>query len=100
MPSNQKQIIEQAKFTHPSLNKAFEKKTKIIEDQGEKQVHALKDLKLKDQTKSIEEFLQKIMKAMKLKMNCINFKDKKIKLLEITRFMNHASRYMILKYLK
>ena len=33
-PSNQKQIIEQAKFTYSPLGKAFEKKTKTIKDQG------------------------------------------------------------------
>ena len=34
--SNQRQIIEQAKFTYSPLGKAFEKQTKTIEDQGEK----------------------------------------------------------------
>ena len=34
LPSNQQQIIEQAKFTSSDLGKAFEKQTKIIEDQG------------------------------------------------------------------
>ena len=33
-PSNQQQIIEQAKFTYYTLGKAFEKQTKAIEDQG------------------------------------------------------------------
>ena len=32
LPSNQKQIIEQAKFTCSPLGKAFEKQTKTIED--------------------------------------------------------------------
>ena len=36
LPSNQKQIIEQAKFTYSPLGKAFEKQIKTIEDQGEK----------------------------------------------------------------
>ena len=45
LPSNQKQIIEQAKFTYSPLGKAFEKQTKTIEDQGEKQVKAIKDNK-------------------------------------------------------
>ena len=45
LPSNQKQIIEQAKFTYSPLGKAFEKQIKTIEDQGEKQIDALKDLK-------------------------------------------------------
>ena len=34
-------IIEQAKFTYSPLEKTFEKQTKTIEDQGEKQVDAL-----------------------------------------------------------
>ena len=33
---NQKEIKEQAKFTYSPLEKAFEKQTKTIEDQGEK----------------------------------------------------------------
>ena len=36
LPSNQKQIIEQAKFTYSPLGKAFEKQIKTIEDQGKK----------------------------------------------------------------
>ena len=35
-PSNQQEIIEQAKFTYSPLGKAFEKQTKTIEDQGKK----------------------------------------------------------------
>ena len=42
LPSNQQQIIEQAKFTYSPLGKAFEKQTKTIEDQGEKQIKAIK----------------------------------------------------------
>ena len=34
LPSNQKQIIEQAKYTYSPLGKAFEKPAKTIEDQG------------------------------------------------------------------
>ena len=34
LPSNQQQIIEQAKLTYSPLGKAFEKQTKTIEDQG------------------------------------------------------------------
>ena len=41
LPSNQQQIIEQAKFTYSALEKAFDKQIKIIEDQGKKQVEAL-----------------------------------------------------------
>ena len=48
MPSNEQQIIEQAKFTYSALGKAFEKQTKTIEDQGKKQIDALIDLKPKE----------------------------------------------------
>ena len=33
LPSNQQQIIEQAKFTYFPLGKSFEKQTKTIKDQ-------------------------------------------------------------------
>ena len=36
LPSNQQQIIEQAKFTYSPLRKTFEKKLKRIEDQDQK----------------------------------------------------------------
>ena len=45
LPSNQKQMIQQAKFTYSPLGKAFEKQIKTIEDQGKKQIEALKNLK-------------------------------------------------------
>ena len=37
LPSNQQQIVEQAKFTYSPLGKTFEKRRKTVEDQGEKQ---------------------------------------------------------------
>ena len=43
LPSNQQQIIEQAKFTYSPLGKAFEKQTKTIKAQGEKQIKAIQD---------------------------------------------------------
>ena len=55
LPSSQQQIIEQARFTYSPLGKAFEKQIKAIEDQGKKQVEALKDLKSEKQTKPIED---------------------------------------------
>ena len=45
LPSNQRQIIEQAKFAYSLIGKAFGKQTKTIEDQGEKQVKAIEDNK-------------------------------------------------------
>ena len=55
LPSNQQQIIEQAKFTYSPLGKAFEKQTETIEDQGKKQVDALENLRPKEETKPIED---------------------------------------------
>ena len=45
LPSNQQQIIKQAKFNYSPLGKALEKQRKTIEDQREKQVVALESLK-------------------------------------------------------
>ena len=53
LPSNQQQIIEQAKLTYSPLRKSFEKQTKTIVDQGEKQIKAFHD---KRPVKSIEKF--------------------------------------------
>ena len=53
MPSNQQQIIEQAKFTYSPLGKAFEKQTKTIEEQTK----IIKDKK--EQTKETEKQLYK-----------------------------------------
>ena len=38
LPSNQKQIIEQANFTYSPFGKAFEKQTKAIKNQGKNQI--------------------------------------------------------------
>ena len=48
LPSNQQQIIQQAKFNYSPLGKVIEKQIKTIKDQGEKQVVALESLKAPD----------------------------------------------------
>ena len=48
LPSNQQQIIQQAKFNYSPFGKAFEKQIKTIENQGKKQVVALESLKDSD----------------------------------------------------
>ena len=48
MPSNQKQTIEQAKFTYSALGKAFEEQTK-------EQVKAIKDLNISDKTNELKQ---------------------------------------------
>ena len=45
LPSNQQQIIQQAKFNYSPLGKAIEKQRKTIEDQGEKQIESIQDSK-------------------------------------------------------
>ena len=57
MPSNQQQIIEKARFTYSPLRKAFEKQTKTMKDQGEKQIKAIQD---KRSIKLIEKFTDDI----------------------------------------
>ena len=59
LPSNQQQIIEQAKFTDSPLGKAFEKQIKTIEDQGQKQVEALKEQAKAYEEKSDNQLLMK-----------------------------------------
>ena len=54
LSSNQQQITEHGKFTYSPSGKAFEKQIKTIEDQGQKQVNALENLKPKEKTKPIE----------------------------------------------
>ena len=60
LPSNQKQMIQQAKFTYSPLGKAFEKQSKTTEDQGEKQTKAIKN---QGQVKTIKDIL-KMMKIV------------------------------------
>ena len=60
LPSNQQQIILQAKFNYSPLGKAIEKQIKTIQDQGEKQVVALESLKVPDKKlTSIKDFIPK-----------------------------------------
>ena len=53
LPSNQKQMIEQAKFTYSPSGKAFKKQIKTIEDQGEKQIKAIQN---QGQVKTIKKY--------------------------------------------
>ena len=76
LPSNQQQIIEQAKFTYSPLGKAFEKQKKRIEDQGQKQIDAFKDLKPKKQTKPIEDKSNNQSKATAIFNDLINKRKK------------------------
>ena len=65
LPSNQQQIIEQAKFTYSPLGKAFEKQIKTIEDQGQKQIKAIQD---KGQLKQFKNMIM-MLKILHLSQN-------------------------------
>ena len=80
LPSNQQQIIEQARFTYSPLGKAFEKQIKTIEDKGQKQIDALESLKPKEQTKSIEEIFLEGYDSVEIKneLNKIKEYEKKV----------------------
>ena len=58
------------------MGKAFEKQIKTIEDQGEKQIDALKDLKPKEQTKPIEDKSNNQSKATIIFNELINERKK------------------------
>ena len=53
LPSNQKQMIQQAKFTYSPLEKALEKQIKTIEHHGEKQIKAIQN---QGQLKTIKKY--------------------------------------------
>ena len=59
LPSNQQQIIEQAKFTYSPLGKAFEKQIKTIENQGQEQIEALKTFKSDNEKLKMDEVIPK-----------------------------------------
>ena len=67
LPSNRKQIIEQAKITYSVLGKLFEKQIKITEDQGKKQDEAFKDLKPEEQIKLVKGIFPKGYKNVEIK---------------------------------
>ena len=71
LPSNQRQIIEEAKFTYSPLGKAFEKQTKTIEDQGKKQVKAIQDNKQLVNINNDDDYKDKLLHSEERKI----FKD-------------------------
>ena len=92
LPSNQQQIIEQAKFTYSPLEKAFEKQTKTIEDQGEKQIKAIQDNK--QQLISDDDYKDKLLISKEIEI----FKDIYNKRLDKIEELNNKIDYNNLKY--
>ena len=64
-------------YYHLIIGKTFEKQIKTIEDQGQKQVDALKNLKPKEQTKPIEDISNNQSKAAIIFNDLINKRKKK-----------------------
>ena len=61
LPSIQKQITEQPKFTYSPLGKSFEKQTKTIEYQGQKQIKAIKESKKRQANINADDYKNKLL---------------------------------------
>ena len=93
LPPNQRQIIEQAKFTYSPLGKAFEKQTKTIKDKGEKQTKAIQDKQLANINKDTD-YKDKLLLSKEREI----FKDIYNKRLDKIEELNNKIDYDNLKY--
>ena len=98
LPSNQQQIIQQAKFNYSPLGKAFEKQTKTIEDQGKKQVDALKTSYKK--LPSIKVFVPTETFNLEIIAKIKRIEEIEKMLTEIKGFINQLVELTILEILK
>ena len=92
LPSNQQQIIQQAKFNYSPLGKAIEKQRKTIEDQGEKQVKALQDKQIVNINK--DDYKDKLLLSKEREI-CKNIYNKRLDTIEE---LNNKIDYDNLKY--
>ena len=92
LPSNQQQIIEQAKCTYSPLGKTFEKQRKTTEDQGEKQIKAIQDNKR--QLNNDDDYKDKLLLSKEREI----FKDLYNKRLDKIEELNNKIDYNNLKY--
>ena len=93
LTSNQQRIIEQAKFTYSPLGKAFEKQTKTIKDQGEKQTKAIQDKQLVNINKDVD-YKDKLLLSKEREI----FKDIYNKRMDKIEELNNKIDYDHLKY--
>ena len=91
LPSNQQQIIQQAKFAYSPLGKAFEKQIKTIKNQGKKQVKAIQDNK---QLVNKDDYKDKLLLSRKREI----FKGIYNKRLDKIEELNNKIDYNNLKY--
>ena len=94
LPSNQQQIIQQAKFTYSPLGKALEKQIKTIEDQGKKQVKAIQDNKQLVNINDDDDYKDKLLLSRERKV----FKDIYNKRLDKIEELNNKIDYNDLNY--
>ena len=92
LPSNQQQIIQQAKLNYSPLGKALEKQRKTIEDQGEKQVKAIQDKQIVNINK--DDYKDKLLLSKEREI----FKDIYNKNLDKIEEMNNEIDYDDLNY--
>ena len=92
LPSNQQQIIQQAKFTYSPLGKAFEKLIKTIEGQGKKQVGAIQVKQIVNINK--DDYKDKLLLSKETEI----FKDIYNKRLDKIEELNNKIDYDNLKY--
>ena len=91
LPSNQQQIIQQAKFNCSLLGKALEKQIKTIEDQGKKQVKAIQNNK---QLVNKDDYKDKLLLSKEREI----FKDIYNKRLDKIEELSNKIDYNNLKY--
>ena len=94
LPSNQRQIIGQAKFNFSPLGKAFEKQIKTIEDQGKRQVKAIQDNKQLVDINN-DDYKDKLLHSKEREI----FKDIYNKRLDKIEELNNKIDYDNLKYI-
>ena len=94
LPSNQQQIIQQAKFTYSPLGKALEKQIKTIEDQGKKQVKAIQDNKHLVNINKDDDYKDKLLLSREREI----FKDIYNKILAKIEELNNNIDYNNLNY--
>ena len=92
LPSNQQQIIQQAKFNYSPLGKAIEKQRKTIEDQGEKQVKSIQDKQIVNINK--DDYNNKLLLSKEREI----FKDIYNKRIDRIEELNNKVDYDNLKY--
>ena len=93
LPSNKQQIIEQAKFTDCPLGKAYEKQTKTIEAQREKEIKAFQDNK--QQLINNNDYKDKLLLSKEREL----FKDIYNKRLDKIEELNNKIDHINLKYI-